>query len=120
MVKVNPQFLPSEHSPHAKQGAKGFVVSCRGVRESALKVGGVRVLFYRGENRGREAKTLAQGHTAGQWPCPSWDAGLLDSNALLGIQVCETVEKFGGERRLSSGTSGRSGGKGPGVDETIS
>lgn len=51
---------------------------CQGVLVSDFELGGFQVLFHRGKNRVREAKTLAQGHTGDQCPRPSWGPWLPD------------------------------------------
>lgn len=68
-------------------------------------------MFYRGENRVREVKTLAQGHTAGHCPHFSWDPGLPDSEAVLGTRLQRWWRSFGRDRdevlRLVSEAEGR-------------
>lgn len=80
---------------------------------SDFELGGIQVLFYRGKNRVREAKTLAQGHTGGQCPRPSWGPGLPD-------QRCPGGSRFQRWRRSSGDDVEQIVGLGARVDETRS
>lgn len=64
------------------QGAKGVMAYCQGVLVSDFELGAIEVLFHRGKNGVREAKTLAPGHTGGQCPRPSWGPGVPDKDVL--------------------------------------
>lgn len=65
------------------------MISCQEVLRSALRVGSIlSIVLQRSENRVREAKTLAHGHTAGQCPRPSWDQGCLTLKVSCGVGRC--------------------------------